>query len=332
VKEDDGAAYAMAKIGNDRDWRGNLGVRAVHTKIDTLQYSPNVTPTITNIFGAFGEVRDGSAYWDILPSANLTYNATDKLLIRAAAAKVMSRPGYAQLAGAFSLDDLSLSGSAGGNPDLDPYRAWQFNLAAEWYYAPQALFSVGVFGLDIQSYISTTTTTRFYRTQLHPNGANFLVEAPVNGGGGVNKGVEVNWQQPIGAGFGFIANYTYSDAKKDKDAVTAADNFSRVIDGNSRHTWNLTGYFENQTLSARLAYSFRSKFRSGIDRATPMWQDDFGQLDGSLLLHVTKNVALSVDAQNIANAKLYYFVGDPAIPRAYYDNGRTVYAGVRLTF
>jgi iron complex outermembrane receptor protein len=291
-----------------------------------------VPTTISNKFGDFGEVRDGRGYWDVLPSANLTYNATDKLLLRAAAAKVMSRPGYAQLAGAFSLDDLSLSGSAGGNPDLDPFRAWQFNLAAEFYYGPQALFSIGVFGLDIQNYITTTTTTRFYRTVLHPNGANFLVEAPVNGGGGTNKGIEVNWQQPIGWGFGFIANYTYSDAKKDKDAVTAADNFSREIDGNSKHTWNLTGYFENSLVSTRLAYSYRSKFRSGIDRATPMWQDNFGQLDGSLLVHVTKNLALSVDAQNITNAKLYYFVGDPAVPRAYYDNGRTVYGGLRLTF
>jgi iron complex outermembrane receptor protein len=332
VTEDDTAFYAMARVGNDRNWRGNIGLRTIRTDIDTLQYSPNVPTTISNKFGDFGEVRDGRGYWDVLPSANLTYNATDKLLLRAAAAKVMSRPGYAQLAGAFSLDDLSLSGSAGGNPDLDPFRAWQFNLAAEFYYGPQALFSIGVFGLDIQNYITTTTTTRFYRTVLHPNGANFLVEAPVNGGGGTNKGIEVNWQQPIGWGFGFIANYTYSDAKKDKDAVTAADNFSREIDGNSKHTWNLTGYFENSLVSTRLAYSYRSKFRSGIDRATPMWQDNFGQLDGSLLVHVTKNLALSVDAQNITNAKLYYFVGDPAVPRAYYDNGRTVYGGLRLTF
>ena len=332
VKEDDAAFYAMAKVGNDRNWRGNIGLRSIHTDISTLQYSPNVTPTIINKFGEFGAVNDGRSYWDVLPSANLTYNATDKLLLRAAVAKVMSRPGYAQLAGAFSLDDLSLSGSAGGNPRLDPFRAWQFNLAAEFYYGPQALFSVGVFALDISNYITTTTSRRFYRTVLHPNGATFLIEEPVNGGGGVNKGVEVNWQQPIYGGFGFIANYTYSDAKKNADAVTAADNFSREIDGNSKHTWNLTGYYEDKLISTRLAYSYRSKFRSGIDRATPMWQDGFGQLDGSLLVHVTPHIALSADAQNITNAKLYYFVGDPAIPRAYYDNGRTVYLGLRLTY
>jgi iron complex outermembrane receptor protein len=94
----------------------------------------------------------------------------------------------------------------------------------------------------------------------------------------------------------------------------------------------LTGYFENSLLSARLAYTFRSKFRSGIDRATPMWQDNFGTLDGSLLVNVTKNVALSADAQNLLNRKLYYFVGNPDIPRARYNNGRTFWVGGKLTF
>jgi iron complex outermembrane receptor protein len=47
---------------------------------------------------------------------------------------------------------------------------------------------------------------------------------------------------------------------------------------------------------------------------------------------VTKQVDLSFDAQNLTNSKLYYFVGDKAVPRAYYNNGRTFYAGARLNF
>ena len=324
VKEETQAVYAMAKLGNDSDWRGNIGVRAVHTDLDTTQYSPNAPVLdISNVFGKFGTVKDSSKYWDFLPSANLTYNIQPDLLVRGSVSKVMTRPGYAQLAGAFSLSDLALTGTAGGNPHLKPTRAWQYNLAAEWYYGKQALISVGVFDLDIQSYITSSTTTQFYRTQQHPNGANFLVTAPINGKGGTNKGFEVNWQQPLWWGFGLLANYTYADAKA-KGGGT--------IDGNSKHTYNATVYFENDLLSARAAYSFRSKFRSGIDRGTPMWQDDFGQLDGSLLVHVTKNISATIDAQNLLNHKLYYFVGDPSIPRAYYNNGRTFWVGAKVTF
>lgn len=337
VKEKTQAIYAMARLGNDSSWRGNIGVRAVHTELDTTQYTPTPLKTgglepVSSPFcpqqppnnANFCDTnRVNRSYWDILPSANLTFDAGPNLLIRAAAARVMTRPGYAQLAGAFTVSDLALTGNAGGNPNLDPTRAWQFNVAGEWYYAKNALLSVNLFYLDIDSYITSSTSTRFLITQQHPAGANFTITGPVNGPGGTNKGVEVNWQQPIGGGFGFLANYTYADAK--------ASN-GDVIDGNSKHTFNVTGYFENSLLSTRVAYTFRSKFRSGIDRATPMWQDDFGSLDASVTVNITKNVALTADAQNLLDKKLYYFVGDPSIPRAIYDNGRTFWIGGKLRF
>ncbi|WP_442680942.1 TonB-dependent receptor [Sphingomonas sp. ASY06-1R] len=325
VKENTEAVYAMANLGNDNDWRGNIGVRAVHTRQTSLQYSPTAPNqnAVTSFCATCGTVETKNSYWDILPSANLTYNIQPDLLLRGSVAKVMSRPGYAQLAGAVTLSDLGLTGTAGGNPKLKPTRAWQYNAGVEWYYGKQALLSVNLFYLDIQSYITSASFTRFYVTQQHPQGADFLLTGPVNGAGGRNQGFEVNWQQPLWWGFGVIANYTYADAKA-KGGGT--------IDGNSKHTYNLTGYFENDLLSARLAYTFRSKFRSGVDRATPMWQDDFGQLDGSILLHVTKQVALTVDAQNLLNRKLFYFVGDPSIPRAYYNNGRTFWVGAKVTF
>jgi len=340
VKEKTEAVYAMAKLGNDSDWRGNIGIRAVHTGLDTTQYTPNPLKAggLERVNSPFCPEQDpvnepgvrwcdtnrvNRSYWDFLPSANLTFNVRPDLLLRAGVAKTMTRPGYAQLAGAFTLSDLALTGTAGGNPRLNPTRAWQFNLAAEWYYGKQSLLSVNLFYLDISSYITSQTFTQFLITQQHPAGANFLITGPVNGPGGTNKGVEVNWQQPIYAGFGLLANYTYADAK-------AAN--GDVIDGNSKHTFNVTGYFENSLISTRFAYTFRSKFRSGVDRATPMWQDDFGTLDGSLTVNITKNFALTADAQNLLNRKLYYFVGDPSIPRAYYDNGRTFWIGGKVHF
>ena len=336
VHEKTEAVYAMAKFGNDSDWRGNIGLRAVHTDLDTTQYteSPLATGGLEKVSSIFCPVQaDGTrwcdtnriqrSYWDFLPSANLTFNARPNLLLRAAVARTMTRPGYAQLAGAFSVSDLALSGTSGGNPYLNPTRAWQFNVAAEWYYGKQSLLSVNLFYLDISSYITSASFTQFLVTPQHQQGAIFAFTGPVNGAGGTNKGVEINWQQPIYAGFGMLANYTYADAK------TAGGG---VIDGNSKHTFNVTAYYENKLISTRLAYTFRSKFRSGIDRSTPMWQDDFGTLDGSFTLNITKNFALTADAQNLLNRKLYYFVGDPSIPRAYYNNGRTFWIGGKVHF
>lgn len=325
LSEKTAALYGMASFGQEQDaLRGNIGLRAVHTSLRSTQYAQatETSHDLDTLFGYFDIVNDSNKYWDFLPSANISFNAAENVVLRGAVSRVMARPGYADLAGAFSLNDLALTGTAGGNVHLDPYRAWQFNVAAEFYYAPEALISVNLFYLDVQSYVTTATSERWFVTQQHPQGEWFLVTTPVNGPGGRNQGVEVNWQQPLFNGFGLLANYTYSDAKNDD---------GDVMDGNSKHSFNVTGFYENELLSARVAYGFRSKFRSGIDRSTPMWQDDYGQLDASLQLRMNRNVSLTLDAQNLTNSKLYYFVGSRDVPRAWYNNGRTFWLGARFS-
>src|SRR5579872_4929908 len=96
VKEEDTAVYAMARLGNDSDWRGNIGVRAVHTDLSTVQYTPTPLPgqaLVNSIFCpasgcAINPVHHN--YWDILPSANLTYDVQPDLLLRASVARVMT--------------------------------------------------------------------------------------------------------------------------------------------------------------------------------------------------------------------------------------------------
>lgn len=325
VKEKTEAVYAMARFDDDTHWRGNFGVRAVHTDQDSLQYSPTapVANTVTIFCGTCGTVDVKRSYWDILPSANVTYSVQPDLLLRAGVAKVMTRAGYAQLASSVTANDTNLTATASGNPYLNPFKAWDYNAAVEWYYGKQSLLSVNLFYLKISNYITTTQFNEFLITQQHPAGATFLVTGPANGGGGTNKGFEINWQQPIAYGFGVIANYTYADAKKDDGGP---------IDGNSKHTYNLTGYFENKLISARLAYTFRSKFQSGFDRGVEIWQGNYGSLDGSLTVNLTKNIALTADAHNLLNRHLHYFVGNPSTPLRFYNNGRTFWVGAKATF
>src|SRR6185503_5825078 len=101
------AIYAMARFDNDTNWRGNIGVRAVHTDLHTTQYTATPLPGQTLVNSIFcpasgcGIEPVHHSYWDILPSANVTYAVQPDLLLRASAARVMTRPGYAQLAGAF---------------------------------------------------------------------------------------------------------------------------------------------------------------------------------------------------------------------------------------
>jgi iron complex outermembrane receptor protein len=151
----------------------------------------------------------------------------------------------------------------------------------------------------------------------------FTINQRSNGGGGKIQGLELSVTQPIWGGFGINGNYTYSDAEADS---------GDPIPGNSEDTFNLAAYFENQLLSARLSYTYRSEFFVTFDRSTQLNQKALESVDASLAVNVLDNVALTLDAVNLTNEKIEQYATLESRPRAIYENGRIFYAGVRLKF
>ena len=280
INEKTYGGYAMAKFGGD-NWRGNIGVRVVRTDQTS---KGNVVGTggpgsINNAFGSFTPVTVDRSYTDVLPSANLSFDLDPKLVLRFAAARTMARPDYTDIVPRVSLNPGSLSGS-GGDPSVNPFRANQFDTSLEWYPDRETIVAAALYYKDIQSYIVNrtdqeifpieTTTPNLSRCTLaggsNPNLWNCLfdINRRSNGPGGSNKGFELQVSQPIWGGFGVIANYTFSDAKSQN---------GDPIPGNSKHSLNLTGYYEKGPISARLSYTYRSKFFIDIDRASPLNQE-----------------------------------------------------------
>ena len=327
--------FAMGNFGGDR-WRGNVGLRVVRTDQTAdgwLIGDPGGEP---NPFGPITPVTFKNSYTDWLPSINVAFDVTNDIVLRAAAARTVTRPDYAAMAPQIELRPTILTGS-GGNPQLDPFRADQFDISFEWYPSRQSLVSVALFYKDIQTYITTATNTEVHLVEQNVNptpagctaaGTNlwnceFQITRPVNGSGGTNKGAEISWQQPVWGGFGFLANYTYSDAKKSD---------GNPVEGNSKHTVNLVGYFENELLSARLAYNYRSKYFVNQDRASALTADETSSLDASVSINVHDRVALTFDAINLTDKNLKYYGISKAQPRAIYDNGRQFYFGARIRY
>jgi iron complex outermembrane receptor protein len=118
-------------------------------------------------------------------------------------------------------------------------------------------------------------------------------------------------------------NYTYSHADTDS---------GDPLPGNSKDTFNVSGFFENDRLSARLAYTYRSDFFVTFDRSTSLNQKALSSLDASVNVNIIESLALTFDALNITDEKIEQFAGEEFRPRGIYDNGRTYYAGVRLKF
>ena len=321
VKETDTEGYVLAHLGGD-SWRGNVGLRVVNTREDAFVNVPGgATPITTSAYGPFSINEVKHNYTDFLPSLNLTFDLAPKVLLRLAAAETMSRPDYSALGGTVSLTDTNFTGS-GGNPNLKPVKAKVFDGALEYYYGPGSLVSLSVFHDSLDSYVTFGTSTGTYFTQLDNTFHQYLISSPTNTTGELT-GVELQAQQPIGAGFGFQANGTY---------INGHEHGGAPLVGTSKFTYNLVGYYDRGRLSARLAYTYRSHYFVGLDRSSAENQDSFGQLDGSINVAVTKNVALTVDALNLTNSKLKYYAENHDQPRAVYSNGTQVFFGARVKF
>jgi iron complex outermembrane receptor protein len=273
----------------------------------------------TSAFGTFYRSKVSNDYNDTLPSANLKLDLARDLVARLAVARTMARPDYSALGGAITADDTTRTGN-GGNPNLKPIRSNNFDAALEWYYAPRALASAGLFYLDLDNYVGFGT----YQTQLlnirTGTFDTYTISAPTNSSGKV-RGLELAWQQPLGGGFGFAANYTYADAEESNGADLV---------GASKKTYNASVYYENPSFSARLAYTFRSAFFVGLDRSTPQYQDDTGTLAASLSYHINRNMSVSLDALNLNDPILKYYGANRDQPRAFYANGRQYYLMFRV--
>jgi iron complex outermembrane receptor protein len=338
VNEKTSGGYVMGNFAGD-NWRGNVGVRIAHTQENTTgaQFvaNPNLPGVIPSLFGAYIPVTATKSYNDILPSLNVAYDVTKEVVVRFAAAKVMARPDYTDMVPRVILNTGALSGTA-GNPNIDPYRATQEDLSIEWYPNKDTAYTLAIYNKNLKNFIVDNPTTQIlpFSGKVAPNalctaaGPNlfncpFAIDVRANGGNGTLRGVEAGLTQSIWGGFGVQANYTYSDAKLDS---------GNPFPGNSKDTYNLVAYFENPLISARLAYTFRSHFFLSFDRTSNLDEAALKSLDASFAWNVTNYAAVTVEAQNLTDAKVVQYDDVLSHPRAIYNNGRVYYAGVKLRF
>jgi iron complex outermembrane recepter protein len=345
VYEKDTAAYVQADFKGD-NWAGNLGLRYVHTDEDVLTYTAagatQPGAITTSAFGPFIATYTKHSYNDVLPSANLKIDVTPDLVARFAAAETMTRADYSALGGFTNLSPPGVSGQIGGgttgNPDLKPIRSTNLDAGLEWYFAKHSLLSVTAFYMDLRNYISYGSVTKSYITYSNVDigkPETYDLSAPINAKGRVG-GAEFAYQQAFTENFGFIGNYTYADGKQTSNLTyidpvtklpTTAD--GRLV-GTSKNTYNVQGYFENKLFSARVAYTYRSSFYSGLDRSTAFTQYNIGTLSASLGYTMNDHFSITLDGQNLNNPTLKYYALNQDQPRAFYKNGSQYYLNFRF--
>jgi iron complex outermembrane receptor protein len=335
VQEKDSAAYVQLNFQSGIA-SGNFGVRYVQTK-ETIGYTSTAPDAeASSVTGPITGSAFGDYYWNVykhdygkfLPSANLKFDINDQWVARFAASQTMTRPDYSALAGSVSADDLTHTGS-GGNPKLKPLISTNFDAAVEWYFAPRGLLSASVYAMNLKDYVNFGNEVRTFKDLQATQNAgqdvysNYLISVPTNVNGQV-RGVELNYIQPIGDNFGVQANYTYADGHATGD---------KPLQGTSKNTYNVSGYFENKQFNARVSYTYRSAFYAGVSRTDTFFQQGIGNLAVSLGYQINDHIALSLDGMNLNNPKLKYYTQNAAYgkqPYAFYVNGRQYYLNLRF--
>jgi len=276
IEEETHALYAQANFDTtvgDLPVRGNAGVRWVETTLT----STGATASVVNGVASEVTVVEESSYDFFLPRFNLAVDPIEDVTIRAGVARDINRPDFGALSTSIVFGSGPNDPVPVGNPNLVPEAVWSFDLSGEWYFAPSALFSLGVFHKERTNLFSPVTefppenldaagrlniditdpcedggifnpiANRNINSPIEGTGICTPVTVTTNGAGTTTQtGVEVafqydlsGWEDQLGwaSGFGFLGNFTHQTTGG--SAEDFETNFADV--GGSRGVFNVLG-------------------------------------------------------------------------------------------
>lgn len=340
----------------DMDLRFDVGVRYVETEQTSAGYNSGTYVTV-----------DRDPYEDWLPSANVAMNVTDDIILRASAAKVMTRPGLGNLSPGGSVDSFNYRVSY-KNPFLDPTRATALDASIEWYFADESLVSFAVFHKDIESFPINTSREGTYSstglplnllvptspTSVNPEGGPAESCNPANGGGGCwtissldnGEGAKITGAEfslqlpfdvftetPVISDMGFIGNYTYVDSDTEYD-ISGTKVTERLL-GLSNTSWNMTLYYEANNLKLRVSGAYRDDYltsTSGTGNLFEGYGETFN-VDFSSTYSVNDRLDLTFEALNLTDDYQDRWTDINADRRYEYDHtGRVFLVGAKYNF
>jgi TonB-dependent receptor len=299
VEEKTKAGYLQATFGWDEiavPVQATVGARYFDTNTQSSGFNRvQQGTTIT-----FPEASQTGGYNDWLPSINVRFDLTDRLVARLTAGDVMARPNPAQLAFRRSTDVVGLTGSR-GNPDLQPFEARQYDAGLEYYFSDVNYVSAAYFRTEIGRFIINQATPEVI------DGQTYTISRPVNGTDEVTiDGFEIGAQYAFDFlpapwnGFGVVANATFANDEGFKGTNLLTGELL-PFPGLSESSYNASIYYENAHFSVRTAYNWREQWlitaagRGGL----PEFNEDYGTLDASVSWNVNKNFTVFADVVNL---------------------------------
>lgn len=245
---------------------------------------------------------------DILPAFSLTWSFYSNMQLRAAYSETMNRPILRELAEVrlFNPEDGRFYV---GNSALKIAEVSNWDLRYEWYFGEDDYLSVSAFTKKIDNPI-----------ELFDLGAETPEFTWRNTGSVENEGYEIELRKYFGQYWFATANATYIDSEIDlgaaSNAVTEIQQ-GRPLQGLSKELFNAQFVYENETLTASLAYNWFSKRiaaindeggggTAGLDRVL-IYEQPFHGLDFNLKYRVISGsdiFILGLKVKNLLNDRV----------------------------
>lgn len=272
----------------------------------TLLSIPTYTPV--------QNVTSRSAYSYLLPSVDMKLELTDKLVLRADASRTLTRPSLNLLNPVLNVGNgqrIGALSASGGNPNLKPYLADNFDIGAEWYYRRNSYLSVGFFLKNVSNFIVGGVTRQPINGLIDPTtgqAASFAVSQQVNGPDATVRGVELAWQQVFGdTGFGFQANATFVNTNRPYDETNITQTGFAVT--GLANSANFVGFYDKAGFQFRAAANWRDKYllqfgqnqNTGSFGAEPTFVNQSFQVDLTTSYDISKSFSVFGEALNVNN-------------------------------
>lgn len=289
----------------------SAGVGRLPTSITGSQADPTL---LTIGFGPTQPLSTKSSYSYFLPSLDMKLELTDSLHLRFDASRTLTRPGLNTLSPVLNVGVGQRVGALtanGGNPNLQPYLADNFDLAAEWYYQRNSYASVNFFIKDVSNFVVQGTQRQTINGVIDPTTnapAVFTVSQRVNGPSATIKGVELAWQHVFGdSGFGFNANATFVKTNKPYDETDLSQSGFAVT--GLANSANLVAFYDKSGFQFRTAVNWRDKYLREFGQvqnnsafgAEPTFVNSSLQVDLSSSYQINERISVFGEALNITN-------------------------------
>lgn len=328
------AAYAMANL-RFGDAAVIPGVRVERTTSSFAAKSVTQDSTLDQDYDSFGS----SAYTDWFPGVNFRYDLGDHVSIRAAVTRAIGRPNYEDIAPYVIVQDEGGGRYAVtmGNPDLDPLRSTNLDLAIEYYLGNRGILSAAVFYKQINDPI-------FWSRESVQNGtfagrvlADADVSRPINATDASVSGIEFNAQLELSFlpapwdGLSAGASMTFVDSEANgvpgrPEGVPLTTQSDRVASANLS--------YEKGGFSARIAYSYRSDslYEVGDSADSDLYTDRFGQWDARVSYTINKFATVFLEGSNLNDAAFRQYYGRRSHLSEEERYGWSTRAGLQLSF